>query len=123
MRPRRPACVAVSLLLTCAISACGGSSSSDVSSKSASGIVSAAVSAVSSARSAHISGSNASAGTPTSLNLDLVAGQGGRGQMAQGGQRFHIVVVGNEVYLKGSAAFLRQLGGAAVAKQFHGKWV
>jgi hypothetical protein len=124
MRHRRAACVVASALLTCAISACGGSSSgNDVASKSANGIVSAAASAINGAQSAHISGSLVSSGTPISVNLDLVSGKGGRGDMSQGGLGFQIVVTGNEVYINGSQAFWRHFGGATAAQLFHGKWL
>jgi hypothetical protein len=112
-----------SLLLACAISACGSTSGNGVASKSANGIVSAALGAIDGAKSAHISGTVLSAGTPVSLNLDLVSGQGGRGQMSQGGLGFRIEVVDNEVYINGSPTFWHHFGGAAAEQLFQGKWL
>ncbi|MDQ6804228.1 MAG: hypothetical protein M3065_04540 [Actinomycetota bacterium] len=125
MRCRIAAWAACSLLVACAISACGGggSSGNGVASKSASEIVTAALGAIDSAKSAHISGSVISGNSPISLNLNLVAGKGGRGQMSEGGLGFQIEVIGNEVYINGSPAFWKHFGGAAAAAVFQGKWL
>lgn len=85
--------------------------------------MSAALSAVNTAKTAHIAGSVVSGGTPISLNLDLVSGKGGRGQMSQGGLGFKIEVVGKEVYINGSSAFWRHFGGAAAVALLNGKWL
>jgi hypothetical protein len=123
MRCRIAAWAACSLLVACAISACGGASGNGVASKSPEGIVSSALAAIDSAKSAHISGKVVSGTEPISLNLDLVSGKGGRGQMSEGGLSFKIEVIYNEVYINGSPAFWKHFGGAAAAQVFQGKWL
>jgi hypothetical protein len=46
------------------------------------------------------------------LDLNLVAGKGGRGHMSQDGLGFQIEVIGNEVYISGSSVLWRHFGGA-----------
>jgi hypothetical protein len=123
MRCRIAACAACSLLVACAISACGGSSGNGVASKSPNAIVSAALGAIDSAKSAHISGNVVSGTSPITLNLHLVSGKGGRGQMSEGGLSFKIEVIGNEVYINGSPSFWKHFGGVAAAQVFQGKWL
>ncbi|MDQ6777691.1 MAG: hypothetical protein M3071_16095 [Actinomycetota bacterium] len=64
-----------------------------------------------------------SGGSPITLNLSLVSGQGGRGQMSEGGLGFQIEVIGHEVYINGSPSFWKHFGGAAAAQVFQGKWL
>ncbi len=125
MRCRIAAWAACSLLAACAISACGGGSSSGngIDAKSPNEIVSAALGTINSAKSAHISGRVISGGSPITLNLSLVSGQGGRGQMSEGGLGFQIEVIGHEVYINGSPSFWKHFGGAAAAQVFQGKWL
>jgi hypothetical protein len=113
-----------SLLSAIGVAACGGSSASDngIASKSPNEIVTSAVNAINAAKSAHMAGSVVTGGTPVTLNLDLLSGKGGCGDMSLSGLKFQIVVVGNEVYLNGSPAFWRHFGGAAAAL-LSGKWV
>lgn len=123
MRCRTAAWAACSLLLACALSACGGSSGNGVASKSPNEIVTAALGAIDAAKSAHISGSVVSANSPITLNLALVSGKGGRGAMSEGGLGFQIIVINKEVYINGSPAFWRHFGGATAAQVFKGKWL
>jgi hypothetical protein len=123
MRRRVAAWGVSSLLFACALSACGGASSNGVASKSPSGIVSAALSAIDGASSAHISGTVVSGSSPISLNLSLVSGVGGTGDMSENGLSFKIVVIRNEVYINGSPGFWKHFGGATAAQVFKGKWL
>lgn len=123
MRRRVAAWGVSSLLFACALSACGGASSNGVASKSPSGIVSAALGAIDSASSAHISGTVVSGSSPISLNLSLVSGVGGTGDMSENGLSFKIVVIRNEVYINGSPGFWKHFGGATAAQVFKGKWL
>lgn len=123
MRCRLAAWAASSLLTACVISACGGSSDNGVASKSPDGIVNAALGAINSAKSAHVSGSVVSRGFPATLNLDLVSGRGGRGQVSEGGLKFKIEVVGNDVYINGNKAFVDQFLGTGKGAKFQGKWL
>ncbi|HWF50557.1 MAG TPA: hypothetical protein VG294_07955 [Solirubrobacteraceae bacterium] len=126
MRCRIAAWAACSVLVACAISACGGGASSSgngVAAKSPNEIVSSALNAIDSAKSAHISGKVISGSSPITLNLHLVSGQGGKGAMSEGGLSFQIEVIGQEVYINGSPDFWKHFGGAAAAQVFQGKWL
>jgi hypothetical protein len=121
---RCAAWAASSLVLACAVAACGGGSSSNgVASKAPDQVVASALSAIDSAKSAHISGHVVSNSSRITLNLNLVSGKGGSGSMSEGGLGFKIIVVGNEVYINGSPAFWQHFGGAAAAQVFQGKWL
>jgi hypothetical protein len=126
---RLSACALSSALLALAVAACGGSSggggSSDngISSKSSDQIVSAVTSAVNGVNSVHVAGAVSSAGSNTTLNLNLVNGQGGKGSMSQGGLGFKIVAVGNQVYINGSNAFWQKFGGSGASQLLSGKWL
>src|SRR5205085_666904 len=75
------------------------------------------------ASSVHVSGSIASASAPIALNLDLAAGRGGRGQLSEGGVGFEVIQTGGTVYIKGSPAFYRRIGGPAAAQVVQGRWL
>ncbi|HWC87967.1 MAG TPA: hypothetical protein VG388_15645 [Solirubrobacteraceae bacterium] len=123
MRCRTAAWAACSLLLACAVSACGGSSGNGVASKAPNAIVTSALSAIDKAKSAHISGRVVSSGSPITLDLDLVSGKGGKGSMSEGGLGFKILVLHHQIYLNGSPNFWKHFGGAAAAQVFQGKWL
>ncbi|MBB4662036.1 hypothetical protein [Conexibacter arvalis] len=57
------------------------------------------------------------------LDLSVVRGEGATGTMAQGGMEFELIVVGDEVFLKGSDAFYEQIAGRAAAALLSGKWL
>lgn len=118
---------AVALLLT-ALAGCGGSSSSSssengVADKSPADILTATKTASDGARSVHVSGSIVSDGSPITLNMNLLAGKGGRGQLSESGLSFELIQVGKTVYIKGSPAFYKHIGGSAAAQLFQGKWL
>lgn len=73
--------------------------------------------------SVHVSGSLLSGGSPITLDLTLVAGKGGGGQMAQSGLSFKLVELNQVVYINGSDAFWRRIGGSPAVQLFHGKWL
>jgi hypothetical protein len=123
MRSRIAAGVACSLLVACAVAACGGASGNGVASKSSNQIVASALHAIDTAKSAHISGKVISGSSPITLNLNLVSGKGGSGQMSENGLSFRIVVLHHEVYIDGSPGFWKHFGGATAAKVFQGKWL
>lgn len=109
---------------------CGGSSSSSSSSadngvqdKSPADILAATKVASDAARSVHVSGSIVSAGSPITLDMNLLAGKGGRGQLSESGLSFELIQVGNTIYIKGSPAFYKHIGGAAAAQLLQGKWL
>jgi hypothetical protein len=108
------------------LAGCGGSSSSSgngVAAKSADEILQASKSAASSAVSVHIEGSIVSGGKPISLNMELVAGKGGKGTIAQEGFSIDLIQVGGNVYIDGSDAFYKHVAGATAAQLLDGKWL
>lgn len=119
-----PARAALALgLLGAGVGGCGSSSSGNgVAAKSAGEIVAASRAAADAATSAHVSGSIVSGGSPITLNLDL-ATNGGRGQLALNGLGFELIQTGGTVYIKGSSAFYRHIGGAAAAQLLQGRWL
>jgi hypothetical protein len=127
MRSRLPPTrlVLLSLLLSAmALAGCGSSSSGNgIASKTPAEIIALAKGAADSASSVYISGEIVSKGVPISLEMELLAGHGGRGRVAQNGLSFELVQVGGIVYINGSAAFYRHIGGSAAAQIFRGKWL
>jgi hypothetical protein len=117
------------MLLAVAIAGCSGSSSSSsspgngVASKPPAEILAATKSAAEHASSAHIAGALRSGGSPITLDLDLLAGHGGRGRLSEGSLAFELIVVDGTVYIKGSPSFYRRFGGTAAARLFQGKWL
>jgi hypothetical protein len=108
------------------MTACGGSSSSSdngVAAKSPADIVSAASQAIDGVTSVHVSGSDASGSSPIKLDLSLVAGKGGTGQLTINGSTFQIVDIGQTVYLKAGSDFWNQFGNASATKLLSGKWL
>jgi hypothetical protein len=114
------ACAALSAVM---LGACGGSSGNGVASKSADGIVTAASNAITHAQTVHVSGSIVTSGVPLNLDLTLVSGKGGLGQMSEGGLSFKIVNVGQTVYIQGTHAFWQHFGGGAAARLLDGRWL
>ncbi len=110
-------------LLSTAVSGCGSSSGNGVQSKSPEAIVSAATQALKGVRTVHVSGSTTSSGTAVKLNLDLVSGKGGRGELTQNGLSFQIITISGQVYINGSDGFWRHFGGEGAVQLFHGKWL
>jgi hypothetical protein len=112
-------------LIAVALTGCGGSSSSGngVASKTPTEILAAAKSASADAKTAHISGTIVSGGKPISLDMKLVSGKGGQGQIVLEGLSIRLVDVGQAVYMQGSAAFYRHIAGSAAAQLLQGKWL
>jgi hypothetical protein len=126
MRLRALTSTLCALALMIAISACGGGGSSSdngVASKSPQQIVTAATQAIDSVKSVHVSGSTTSGSTPVSLDLSLVSGQGGKGQMSIGGASFQIVATGQTVYIKAGASFWQRFANAQAARVLADKWL
>jgi hypothetical protein len=124
--------VAVALwLLIALLSGCGGGSSSSSSSSSSNGvadkspadILAATKVAADAAKTVHVSGSIVSDGAPITLDMNLLAGKGGRGQLSENGLAFELIQVGRTVYIKGSQAFYKKIGGTAAAQLLQGKWL
>jgi hypothetical protein len=119
------AALMMGLALTAApLAGCGSSPSGNgVASKTPAEIVAAAKAAADAASSVYISGTIVSGGAPISLEMELLAGKGGRGRIAQSGLSFELIQVGATIYIDGSPAFYRHIGGPAAAQLFQGKWL
>lgn len=105
---------------------CGGSSSSNgngVASKSAQQILEQSATAAKSAKSVHVAGAVNDEGAHITLDLDLVARKGGRGEISQNGLQAKIILIGKTAYINGDAAFYRHFGGKAGVQLFEGKWL
>ena len=116
------AILAVALVLA----GCGSSSSSSgngIESKSATEILEATKTAASEAKSVHISGSIVSEGKPITLDMELLAGKGGKGKIGQEGFTIDLIQTEGSVYINGSAAFYKHVGGAAAAQLLQGRWL
>ncbi len=127
MRTRPPLAVAWLLAAVVAVAlltGCGSSSSGNgVASKSATEIVAAAKKAADGAASVHIAGSIVNEGKPLSIDMELLAGKGGRGRITLEGLSIDLIRVGGAVYINGSQAFYSHIAGPAAAKALQGKWL
>jgi hypothetical protein len=74
------------------------------------------------ARSVHVVGHGVS-GVPLSFDLYLLAGEGGRGQIATNGLSFELVRIGQKAYFEASTAFWRHYGNRIAATLLHGRWI
>ena len=107
----------------CGSSSSGSSSGSGIASKAPAEIVALAKVAADSASSVHVSGSIVSGGSPITLDLELLAGKGGRGRISENGLSFDLIQVGGTAYISGSPAFYSHFGGPTAAQLFQGKWL
>ncbi len=108
------------------LAGCGSSSSSTgngVASKTPTQIIAAAKAAAASAVSAHVAGSIVSEGKPILLDMELVAGKGGKGRITVEGLAVNLIQVDRAVYINGSTAFYKRLAGSAAAQLLQGKWL
>jgi hypothetical protein len=107
-----------------AISACGGGSSGNgVEKQSATEIVTAATQAIEGVTSVHVAGSTSQGNSPVKLDLTLVAGKGGQGNVSVGNASFQIVTIGSTVYLKAGPSFWSQFGNKAAATLLQNRWL
>ena len=112
------------LLLTATLAGCGSSSSGNgVAAKSPAAILAAAKLAADDATSVHVAGSIVTAKAPITFDMELLTGKGARGTLSESGASFELIQIGGTVYLKGSAAFYRRIGGSEAAKLLEGKWL
>lgn len=128
LKTRSSTLAACAVALAGSIAGCGGSSSNGgtdngVAAKSPDAIVNAATNAANTVKTVHVAGALRSGGSPITLDLTLVAGKGGGGQMTQNGLSFKLINLNQTVYINGSDAFWRHIGGSSAAQLFHGKWL
>ncbi|MDW5597225.1 hypothetical protein VSS74_22955 [Conexibacter stalactiti] len=141
---------AVALLLAGTLAACGGDDSSDSTTTSAASgstteqtapaettettaaaedngvaelsgeeILAAARDAAKGATAVHVAGVM----EEVELDISLVKGEGATGRITQGGAGAEIIVVGDEIFLKGDERFYESLGGEAVVRLLGDKWL
>jgi hypothetical protein len=116
--------IVASSLGVAALSGCGTSASTNgISAKQPAEALAAAKAAAGAASSVHVSGSAVAGGLPITLDLDLLAGQGGRGKVSENGLSFELIHLGNTVYIKGSPAFYQHVGGATAVQLLRGRWL
>jgi hypothetical protein len=91
--------VALAALAAATLAGCGGSAhaGNGVASKTPARIVALAKSAATRAASVRVAGSIVSEGKPISLDMELLAQQGGKGQIALDGLSFRLVEVDRAV--------------------------
>jgi hypothetical protein len=106
-----------------ALSGCGGSSGNGVAGKSPNAIVRDANNAIGRASAVHVAGSIFDNGVPLTLDLSLVSGKGGTGQLSESGYALRVITVGQNVYVKGTPAFLAHFASQAAARTFAGQWL
>jgi hypothetical protein len=114
----------VLVVLVCALSGCGDSSpnSNGVASRTPLQILAAARAAVAGAATVHVAGSIVNAGKPISLDMELIAGKGGRGRVALDGYSVQLIEADKGAYLNGTSAFFKRVLGAAAAP-LGGRWL
>jgi hypothetical protein len=125
VRPRSLLLSVVALALALAmLTGCGSSASTNgISAKQPAEALAAAKTAANAASSVHVSGSAVAGGSPITLDLDLLAGQGGRGKVSENGLSLEVIHLGGTVYIKGSPAFYQHIGGAAAVQLLQGRWL
>ncbi len=127
MRPRlscRAGWLSAFVLAVGLLAGCGSSSSGNgVAAKTPHEIVAGAKVLADAASSVHVAGAIVSGGTQVALNLDLVAGKGGRGQLSENGLSFELIRIHGIAYIKGSPAFYTHFAGAAAAQLLQGRWL
>jgi len=121
----RTGALAVLVASAVLLSGCGGSGSKSngEAAKAPKQVVADALAAAVGAKGVHVSGSILSSGTTLTLDLRIVKGAGGSGQMSQQGLSFKLIRVGDKAYINGSDAFWKKFGGAGVATLLHDKWL
>ncbi len=125
LRPRFLAASSLALALAAALAGCGGSShaGNGLASKTPAQIVAAAKAAAAGAATVHVAGSIVGAEAPISLDMELVAGKGGRGRITLAGLAIQLIRVNRYLYVNGSSSFFGRLADPAQARLLDGKWL
>jgi hypothetical protein len=108
-----------------ALAGCGGSSSaSGIASESPQKILNDSLAAATSLKSVHAAGTVNSRGQHIALDIQLVGGQGGRGQITLGGLSFSLIGLGHYAYMQAPPAVWEKAGApASAAAKLQGKWL
>lgn len=125
MTIRRHRKAASLVLAAMAVTACGGGggSGNGLAAKSPDMIVQEANNAIAHASSVHVAGSISNNSVPLTLDLVLVSGRGGSGELSEGGLTFRVITVGPSVYIQGTPAFWSHFAGPTVARTLDGQWL
>ncbi len=124
MRVRLLTCLAASLIVA-VLAGCGGSSSgSAVASESPQKILNDSLAAANGLKSVHAAGTIHSGGQQIAIDISLVGGVGGRGQITLGGLSFNLVSLNKYAYMQAPPAVWEKAGApASTAQQLQGKWL
>jgi hypothetical protein len=118
---------ALAILVASAVllAGCGGSGakSNGEAKNPAAKVAADALQAAVAASAVHVSGAIVSGGTPLTLDIHVVKGKGGSGEMSEQGLKFQLVRVGGKAYIKGSDAFYKKFAGVGAAALLHDKWL
>jgi len=118
---------ALAVLVACMVllAGCGssGAKSNGEAQKTGKQVAADTLAAALSAGAVHISGAIVSSGTHLTLDIRIVKGKGGTGEMSEQGLKFQLIRVGDKAYIKGSDAFYKKFAGAGVAALLHDKWL
>jgi hypothetical protein len=108
-----------------ALAGCGGSSSGGgIASQSPQMILNDSLAAAKGLKSVHAAGTVNSGGQHISLDIHLVGGQGGRGQITLGGLSFSLVGLNHYAYMQAPPAVWEKAGApASAAQKLQGKWL
>ncbi len=101
----------------------GGAKSNGEASKTPAQVLHDTLAVTDVASAVHVSGKVSSDGTPITIDIHIVRGEGGRGSMSENGLRFDLVRSGKTVYIRGSDAFYKKFTGPSGAQLFHGRWL
>jgi len=108
-----------------ALAGCGGSSSGGgIASESPQKILSDSLAAANSLKTVHAAGTVNSGAQHITLDIQLVGGQGGQGQITLSGLSFKLVGLNHYAYMQAPPAVWEKAGApASAAKQLQGKWL
>ncbi len=117
--------VALIVVLAATLAGCGDSApqGNGVASRTPAEIADAATSAAAGAATVHVAGSIVSEGEPISLDMELVAGKGGRGRIALAGLAAELIDVDRSLYVNGSPSLYGRFAGPADAHALQGRWL
>lgn len=121
--PARPRAFAIAGLLALGVTSCGAAADNGVGKLGPAAILAKAKAAADRSTSVHAAGSIDAGGSKTSFDLDLVAGVGGGGQVAEGGLGFALIELAGTAYVRGSPAFYTRFAGPKAAGALEGSWL
>jgi hypothetical protein len=111
-------------LALAAVAGCGSSSGGGIGSESPQTILKSSLAAADSLKSVHAAGAIVSGGQHIAIDIQLLNGVGGEGQITLSGLTFRLIGLRNYAYLLAPPAIWRQAGAPAAAAQLlQGKWL